>query len=82
MSNKTSFKDIYKRAPIRDRNFVMPFGKYVGTPLHEIIDNDPQYIVWLQTGDGIEFHADIMDEVEQSELINDREQDDRVARDY
>lgn len=62
-----SLKDIYRQEPIRDRNFVMPFGKYVGTPLHEIIENDPQYILWLQNGDGIEFHSDIIDEVEREE---------------
>lgn len=61
-----NLKEIYNRPtePIRDRNFVMPFGKYKGTPLHEIIENDPQYLLWLQNGDGIEFHSDIIDEAE------------------
>lgn len=63
-----SFKDIYKREPIRDRNFVMPFGKYEGRTLEFVMEHDPQYILWLQSGNGIEFHSDIMDEIEADEF--------------
>lgn len=60
-------KDIYNIAPretIRDRNWIMPFGKFKGTSLSEIIENDPQYIVWLQGNTDLDFHSDIMDEIE------------------
>lgn len=59
-------KDIYNipTEPIRDKNWVMPFGKHKGTPLHELMVHDPGYIQWLQNNTSLDFHSDIMDEVE------------------
>jgi uncharacterized protein (DUF3820 family) len=60
-------KDIYQRDfvkdPIRDRNWVMPFGKHKGTPLHEIINHDPDYIEWLANNTDLDFHSDIMNDL-------------------
>lgn len=60
-------KDIYQRPaltePIRDRNWIMPWGKHKGTPLSELIEHDPQYIEWLQHNTDLDFHSDVLDEV-------------------
>lgn len=61
-----TLKEIYqiKRETIRDRNWIMPFGKFKGLALSEIIKNDPQYLVWLVDNTDLDFHSEIMDEVE------------------
>lgn len=61
-----TLKEIYqiKRETIRDRNWIMPFGKFKGTPLSEIIENDPQYLIWLVDNTDLDFHSEIMDEIE------------------
>ncbi|MGYP001338022402 len=61
-----TLKDIYniKRETIRDRNWVMPFGKFKGLALSEIIENDPQYLVWLVDNTDLDFHSEIMDEAQ------------------
>lgn len=57
-------KDIYQRPQtIRDRNWLMPFGKHKGTPLSELIEHEPNYVEWLQQNTDLDFHSDIMDEV-------------------
>lgn len=33
--------------PIADRNHKMPFGKYKNFTVGEVIEGDPQYIIWL-----------------------------------
>jgi len=69
-------KDIYNITPretIRDRNWIMPFGKFKGTALSEIIENDPQYIEWLVSNTDLDFHSDIMDEVESDPRDDPRE---------
>ena len=32
---------------ITDRKAVLVFGKYKGESIQDVLDNDPQYLVWL-----------------------------------
>mgnify|MGYP001172853709 CR=1 FL=1 len=40
-SNKTS------KAIVTDKRAVLAFGKYKGETIQDVLDNDPQYLVWL-----------------------------------
>jgi hypothetical protein len=59
-----SLKEIYKRPPIRDLQWVFPFGKFKGLSLNEVMDIDPDYINFLQSKDICDFHDDIFHELE------------------
>jgi hypothetical protein len=49
--------------PVRDRNWIVPFGKYKGSPLHEVMANDPQYLQWLQSKGACDFDDIIWSEM-------------------
>lgn len=59
-----TFRDIYKREPIRDWNWIVPFGKYQGQTLQFVLDEDPQYLIWLALKTDIDFHDDLMEKIE------------------
>lgn len=58
------------REPISDPNGVMPLGKYKGQKIQEIIDNDPQYICWMNENTDIDFHWAILDAAEKAARPN------------
>lgn len=60
----TNFKDIYRREPVRDKSFVMPFGKWQGIEIGEVMQDDPDYLMWLVENTDFDIHADLMDEME------------------
>jgi uncharacterized protein (DUF3820 family) len=41
-------------------DFVMPFGKYKGKRLVEILDESPSYIIWLSENDVVKVPDDIL----------------------
>ena len=41
-------------------DFVMPFGKYSGKKLVEILDENPSYIIWLSENDVVKVPDDIL----------------------
>lgn len=53
-----------KSQPITDREHVMTFGKYEGTDIQEILDNDPLYLVWLQENTEFDLHYTLLEEAE------------------
>lgn len=53
-----------KREPISDRNFVMPFGKYKGETVGNLIQDAPDYLAWLCQNTDFELDHILMDEVE------------------
>lgn len=55
-----------KPEPIRDRDYVMPFGKHKGETIRDIIECDAQYLMWLHNQEGFDFelHADLVDDCE------------------
>lgn len=61
-----SLKDIYNIStePIRDKDFVMPFGRHKGLTLGEVMTGDPGWLMWLHNHTDLELHADIIDELE------------------
>lgn len=62
-----NFKDVYKREPIRDKTFVMPFGKYRGETIGDLMLDDPWYVLWLVEHTDFDIHADLADELEMYE---------------
>lgn len=59
-----SFKEIYRQEPIRDKGFVMPFGRHKGLTLGECMTGDPGWLMWLHNHTDLELHSDIIDELE------------------
>jgi uncharacterized protein (DUF3820 family) len=55
-----------KHEMVTDIKAVLAFGKYKGESLQEIIDNDPQYLLWLHNNTDFELSAELLDLVEGS----------------
>lgn len=54
-----------RRDPINDRETVLTFGKYKGFSIDDVMDAEPQYLVWLHhNNDYFELDADLLDEAE------------------
>lgn len=52
-----------KTSPITDRNCVLTFGKYRGYSIADVIENEPQYAVWLHENlHSFELGADLLEE--------------------
>ncbi len=60
-----NYKEIYRRPPITDREWVMPFGKHKGKTIAYLMDADPQYLAWCIERDMIELDHILLDEFEQ-----------------
>jgi hypothetical protein len=60
-----SYKDVYKRPPITDRDWIFQFGKHKGVKLSVVMDADPQYIEWCIEREMIELGHVLLDEFEQ-----------------
>ena len=69
-----SLRDIYNLKPISDKGFIFKSGKYANHTLGELIDLDPEYILFLQTKTNMDFHADIIDECERSSQSRSRDE--------
>ena len=51
--------------PISDRNHVLTFGKYKGESIADLLETNPQYLIWLhENSDYFELSSDLFDEVE------------------
>jgi len=54
--------------PIRNHDYILPFGKYRGERLGDVIVEDPQYLMWAHNDTEyvpwFELHADVVDEIE------------------
>jgi hypothetical protein len=44
----------------------MPFGKYKGETIADLLFDDPAYLEWLHNNTDFELHADLLDEVQTS----------------
>lgn len=52
-------------SPITDIDTVLTFGKYKGESIADIIECDPQYLVWLHNNsEFFELSSSILDEIE------------------
>jgi len=68
MSENEMLRDIYKfkKETISDKAWVFPFGKNQGESLQDVLDTDPDYVLWMAENTDLDFHADIIDEAEGS----------------
>lgn len=57
-----NYKDVYRRPPITDREWVMPFGKHKGQTIEYILDVEPWYITWLQENTDLDFDHTIIED--------------------
>jgi uncharacterized protein (DUF3820 family) len=55
-----------KPAPIKDREHILTFGKYKGESIDEMMEVNPQYLVWLHNNsDFFELSSELLDEAEE-----------------
>lgn len=54
-----------RREPISDRNAILTFGKYKGESIADLMEVNPQYLIWLhENSDFFELDASLFEEVE------------------
>ena len=58
------FRKVYRQT-ITDREWKLPFGKWKGTSIGELIDIAPEYIEWLISKDMIDLDHKLLDELEE-----------------
>lgn len=57
--------DLRRSEPIRDRDYCIPFGRFKGCSIADIIHAKPDYLKWLhEKSETFELHADLLEEVE------------------
>ena len=57
--NNRNFADT-KAVLYQGFDYVMPFGKYKGKTLIQILDENPSYIIWLSENDVVEIPDDLL----------------------
>lgn len=55
---------------ITDRNKRLGFGRYANETAQDVLDNDPQYILWLDENTEIEIASDILAEADENSHPN------------
>lgn len=54
----------HQAVPVTDRKMLMPFGKYAGESIADILDCDPNYLVWIHNNTQFELGHELLDEAE------------------
>lgn len=49
---------------VSDTSFVMPWGKYRGNTVQELLENDPRYLEWAATSTTLDFSYDLEEAIE------------------
>jgi hypothetical protein len=49
---------------ISDTSFVMPWGKYRGQSIQNLLENDPRYLAWVATSTTLDFSYDLQETIE------------------
>ena len=57
---------IAHKEPIRDTSFVLPFGRWKGHTIADVILEDPHYLTWAAENTDLDLHADIIDSIGES----------------
>lgn len=57
--------DVYRRPPISDRKWTIPFGKFKGRTIEWLMDCEPDYLQWCIERDMIELDHILQDEFEE-----------------
>lgn len=55
----------HKPQTISDRKYVLPFGKFKGETVQDVLDNDPRYLCWLQENTDMDFSWDILEKAQE-----------------
>ena len=42
----------------------LPFGKYKGTEIEEVLEDDPKYLKWMHENTDIEFDEEVIHRIE------------------
>lgn len=50
--------------PIRDPEYRMQFGKHKGETLGDLMENVPDYLLWLHEHTNFELHADLVEQLQ------------------
>ncbi len=58
------------RREIKDRKAVIGFGKYSKETVQDILDNVPEYFLWLDENTDIEIACDILTEAQENATPN------------
>lgn len=58
-----NYKSVYRRT-ISDRNWTLPFGKYKGETIANLMESNPQYLEWCISADLFELDYALLDELE------------------
>lgn len=54
--------DVYKRPPVSDRDWAIPFGKFKGKSLAWLMDAEPDYLLWATSHDLFELSSELWTE--------------------
>lgn len=57
--------DIYKRPPISDRDWTLPFGKFRGRSIAWLFDAEPDYVAWCLENEIFSLSPTLQEEFEQ-----------------
>ncbi len=61
-----NYREVYKRPPITSRGWTFPFGKHKGSTIADVMDADPQYILFCLEHEIITLDHALLDEFEQA----------------
>jgi hypothetical protein len=65
-----TLKEIYgiKNKIVDDMDFIMPFGKYKGMTIDDILADDAGYLLWLHNNTDFELSAELLFAAENPDL--------------
>lgn len=55
--------------PIRDPNWKLPFGRWKGFAISEVMEHDAGYVLWLIDNTDIDLHADLLETARDRERL-------------
>lgn len=60
-----NYKEVYRRPPITDPKWTLPFGKHKGKTIEWLMDYDPQYLQWALDKEMLELDHILQDTFEE-----------------
>lgn len=60
-----NYKDVYKFPTITDKDYVLRFGKHKSKSIGELIDTEPEYLLWCVERDILDLDHKLIDKIEQ-----------------
>ena len=53
----------FRNETITDTSFVMPFGKYKGMTIADLLEHDPYYLFWISENTSLDLDHSILDDI-------------------